>query len=166
MNVSNLDLSEAAWLCLGKLALAVELDCGKRFTFRKAVTEIEALLAAAEASVNAEIRRRKEEFLQAISPGVQRLLLGERVFEERDERFAAQGLEPGERYYRGAKVGQADAAPAGKPAQKEQPAGQRYRGAKLPAEQPPAGDSAAPADGAVDAQGRKRIVYRGKVIYV
>ena len=130
MDIGKLELSEAAWLCLGKLAMAVELEGGKRFAFRKSLAEIVGLLEAAEASVEAGIQRRMAEFLQALTPAAQRLLARHR---------GAPEEEGTARYYRGARVDG-----AGEPA------------------------SAAPAakDAPVDAQGRKRIVYRGKVIYV
>lgn len=142
MDIGNLDLSEAAWLCLGKLAMAVELDCGRRFAFRKAVAEIVGLLEVAEASVDAEIRRKKDEFLLALTPGVKRLLGGGGGVASRGE------AGPAERYYRGARVDDGGGTAA---VQRE--------GGDEPA-------TPAPADTAVDGQGRKRIVYRGKVIYV
>lgn len=163
MEIGNLELSEAAWLCLGKLAMAVELDCGKRFAFRKAAEEIVGLLAMAEASVDAEIRRRKEEFLQVVSPVMRSLLAG--VLEEQGAEFSAGDAAAAlagaaeARRYRGAKVVDAaeehTAVPADEPAR-------RYRGARV-AGKP---ESESPGDAAVDDQGRKRIVYRGKVIYV
>lgn len=148
MDIGNLDLSEAAWLCLGKLAMAVELKCGKRFAFRKAVADMVGLLEVAEASADAQIRRRRDEFLRAIPPGVQRMLAGGGV----GAGEVASGAEgPAERYYRGARMGDGSAAVA-PPKRMQEPS----------AETGPA----APADAALDSQGRKRIVYRGKVIYV
>lgn len=165
MEIGNLELSEAAWLCLGKLAMAVELDCGKRFAFRKAAEEIVGLLTMAEASVDAEIRRRKEEFLQVVSPVMRSLLAG--VLEEQGAEFSAGDAAAAlagaaeARRYRGAKV--VDAAEEHTAVPADAPAGRRrYRGARV-AGKP---ESESPGDAAVDDQGRKRIVYRGKVIYV
>lgn len=135
MDIGKLELSEAAWLCLGKLAMAVELEGGKRFAFRKSLAEIVGLLEAAEASVEAGIQRRMAEFLQALTPAAQRLLARHRGAPDPvgpDEEASA-------RYYRGARVDGAGDAAGALPAAKDAP---------------------------VDAQGRKRIVYRGKVIYV
>lgn len=139
MDIGKLELSEAAWLCLGKLAMAVELEGGKRFAFRKSLAEILGLLEAAEASTEAGIRRRKAEFLQALSPAAQRLLARQRGAPEQAGECAPADEGASARYYRGAKVDAGDPPGNAGPAAKEAP---------------------------VDAQGRKRIVYRGKVIYV
>lgn len=164
MDIGNLDLSEAAWLCLGKLAMAVELECGKRFAFRKAVDEIVGLLETADASVDAEIRRRKGEFLQAISPGVRRLLSGRGILGGSGG-MGESGEGPADRYYRGAKVG--DSVAAGETAQtREEAGGLRYRGARGGGAGEPASSAPGAGDVPVDEQGRTRIVYRGKVVYV
>lgn len=163
MDIGNLDLSEAAWLCLGKLAMAVELDCGKRFAFRKAVDEIVGLLEAAEASVDAEIRRRKDDFLQVVSPGMQRLLSGRGLLAEPGERPVVAGEGPAQRYYRGARVGE-EVADVALP--REEVDALRYRGAKVVDASKPATPIPAGNQTAVDGLGRKRIVYRGKVIHV
>lgn len=74
MKVQELGLDAISEGKLGQLAMAVELHCRQRFSTRKDVMDIAALLIVAETSDSALVMQRRDEFLRAL-PCPARVLL-------------------------------------------------------------------------------------------
>lgn len=76
MKVHELGLCSESELRLARLAMAVEVHCKQRFSVRKNVMDVAAMLVVAEASEHALVAQRRMEFMDSLQPAVRKLVGG------------------------------------------------------------------------------------------
>ncbi len=75
MKVSELGLSAGSESKLGQLAMAVEVHCKQRFSIRKDVMDVAALMVVAETCQHEQVMQRYLELLDSLQPAVRAMLL-------------------------------------------------------------------------------------------
>lgn len=74
MKVHELGLCAESDYRLARLAMAVEVHCKQRFSTRKDVMDVAAMLVVAETSEHELVMQRREEFLQSLQPAARKLM--------------------------------------------------------------------------------------------